>query len=166
MQTIAKIVFFISIIFILYTYFGYAVIVSLIAMFKKERQIGRDQEAYITVVISMLDEKQYIERKLRNLLGQQYAKDKIEIIVVSDGSTDGSDEIVRSFSENTNIKLYRLPERKGKAVALNLGISHASGEIVILTDARQLFETDALKQLSSMFCDPGIGAVSGALSGQ
>ena len=63
----------------------------------------------------MLDEKQYIERKLRNLLGQQYAKDKIEIIVVSDGSTDGSDEIVRSFSENTNIKLYRLPERKGKA---------------------------------------------------
>jgi cellulose synthase/poly-beta-1,6-N-acetylglucosamine synthase-like glycosyltransferase len=119
---------------------------------------------YTSVVIAAFNEEKNIGRRLDDLLKQDYPSDKMEIIIVSDGSVDKTEEIVRTFLKSTNnIHLYSLKEKKGKAIALNIGVSHANGEIIVFTDARQTFRSNLIKELVANFHDTTIGAVSGEL---
>lgn len=153
--------FWFSLGFILYTYIGYPLLLWLQARFFTKKIEKQTYTPFVSVVISALNEEQRIGRRLENLLEQQYPGE-LEILVVSDGSTDRTGEIVRSFSDR-NVRLLEIPEKKGKASALNLGIAEASGEIVVFTDARQRFEPDAIFQLVANFSDPFVGCVSGEL---
>ncbi len=163
-MSLAVTTFFLSLGFLLYTYLGYPVLVALYASVRSKFARKAPYYPRVTVVMSILNEEKTIRRKLENLLGQDYPPERMEIVVVSDGSTDGSAEIIRSFKEfGGRIRLLEHGARKGKAAALNLAIPKAKGEIIVLTDARQMFRIDAVRQLASNFSDYEVGAVSGAM---
>lgn len=148
--------------FISYTYVGYPLQLWVLSRIKRIGVRKEQIAPLVSVVMSVLNEEKNINERLENLLCQDYPAGKIEIIVVSDGSTDNTCEIVSDYSEN-RVRLIELRERKGKALALNDGIAEAKGEIVVFADARQRFEADAVSHLVANFHDPQVGCVSGEL---
>lgn len=164
MTNVVEIIFWVSLLFLFYTYLGYPFVLYLFSTVRKREVKKRYIFPKISVVIAALNEEKYIGRRIDNLLNQNYPSGKMEIIVVSDGSQDGTEDIVRAFAErNENIKLFSFEMRKGKAAALNLGVSRANGEVVIFTDARQTFDPNTIKELAGNIEDPSVGAVSGEL---
>jgi cellulose synthase/poly-beta-1,6-N-acetylglucosamine synthase-like glycosyltransferase len=115
-----------------------------------------------SIVIACHNEAANIRARIKNLLECDYPADLLEIIVVSDGSTDFTEQIARRC-ESGRAQVFAYDRQKGKAVALNIGVQQASGEIIIFADARQRFEPDAIRQLAANFADPRVGAVSGEL---
>ena len=158
-----EIIFWGSVGLILYTYAGYPLI--LIAWSKlAPRPVKKEpMTPSVSLVICAYNEAQVIHKKLKNCLALDYPKDKLEIIVASDGSTDETDKIVKQFSSK-GIKLLRPSfERAGKALALSEAVPKAKGEIVVFSDARQMFDHNVVRELVANFADPQVGAVSGEL---
>jgi cellulose synthase/poly-beta-1,6-N-acetylglucosamine synthase-like glycosyltransferase len=116
----------------------------------------------VTILLAVHNEEKYLLNKLQNLVALDYPSDRLEIIVVSDGSTDKTNQILASV-ESPRCRGIVLNEHCGKASALNSGITQARGEIVIFTDARQMIAPDALRNLAENFADASIGCVSGEL---
>jgi cellulose synthase/poly-beta-1,6-N-acetylglucosamine synthase-like glycosyltransferase len=104
--------------------------------------------------------EQNIRAKLGNTLELDYPREKMEIVVVSDGSTDRTNKIVREYASQ-NVKLVALDQRRGKESAQKIGIDHSNGEIIIFSDAGTIIRKDAIQNLLSNFNDEGIGCVSG-----
>lgn len=157
-----KLLFWLSFGFICYTYAGYPLLLWIQArLFSKEIR-KKPITPSVSVVMSALNEETRIAARIDNLLAQQYPAQLLEIIVVSDGSTDKTGEIVRSYADR-NVRLLEMPERSGKALAVNLGVAEARGEIIVFADARQRFEPDVISQLAANFNDPSVGCVSGEL---
>ncbi len=115
----------------------------------------------VTVLMAVHNGAEFLETKLENLLALSYPKDQVRIVVISDGSTDGSDEIARAFAPR-GVELIALP-RGGKSAALNAGLRHASGDVIFFCDVRQRIDAEALRQLAANFADPRVGAVTGEL---
>jgi poly-beta-1,6-N-acetyl-D-glucosamine synthase len=113
----------------------------------------------VSVLIAVYNGEQFIRKKLESLLALNYPSDLVEILIVSDGSTDATDAIVESFS-NRGVRLLRAP-RGGKAAALNLALDHAAGEVLFLTDVRQAIHPDSLTHIVANFADCTVGAVTG-----
>jgi cellulose synthase/poly-beta-1,6-N-acetylglucosamine synthase-like glycosyltransferase len=109
------------------------------------------------------NEADVLERKLENLLELNYSPELRELVVVSDGSTDGTDAILKKFAGISRLRVLLKHEAQGKAAGLNDAIKGANGEIVIFTDARQKIEKDAVRFLLENFADPQVGCVSGEL---
>jgi len=103
--------------------------------------------------------EQFIRKKLECLLALNYPAESMEILVVSDGSTDTTEAVVESFADR-RVRLLRVP-RGGKPAALNLALRHASGEILFFTDVRQSIHPDSLAHLVANFADPTVGAATG-----
>ncbi|MDX1764888.1 MAG: glycosyltransferase family 2 protein [bacterium] len=116
----------------------------------------------VSVVIAAHNEEQNIEKRIENLLSQDYPRDMMEILVVSDGSSDRTAEIAQT-REKDGVTLCAFATRRGKASALNQALTVAKGEIVVFADARQTFKADAIRQLVANFSDPKVGAVTGEL---
>jgi cellulose synthase/poly-beta-1,6-N-acetylglucosamine synthase-like glycosyltransferase len=146
-----------------YAYVGYPLLLMLLARFRDREIDRRSSTPFISVVISVYNESENIGAKLDNILSSDYPPERVEILVISDGSDDGTDEIVRGHPDE-RVSLSRpFAERRGKAQMLNTAIPGTCSEIIVLTDARQPFEPGALKGLASYFADPTVGAVSGEL---
>jgi glycosyltransferase involved in cell wall biosynthesis len=109
------------------------------------------------------NEESVLERKLQNLLGLDYPPDLCQVVVVSDGSTDRTEDILHEQAGNPRLLVVREQLQGGKARGLNDAIAVAGGEVIIFTDARQQIETGALRALVENFADPEVGCVSGAL---
>jgi cellulose synthase/poly-beta-1,6-N-acetylglucosamine synthase-like glycosyltransferase len=118
----------------------------------------------VTVVLPVRNGEAWLAAKLDSLLALDYPRGLLDaILVISDGSTDGTDEIARAYGEKTAIvRLLRL-EPGGKALALNAAFAQARGEILFLTDVRQPMDRACLRELVACFADPAVGAVSGEL---
>jgi cellulose synthase/poly-beta-1,6-N-acetylglucosamine synthase-like glycosyltransferase len=112
--------------------------------------------------MAVCNEEQYLARKLTGLAQLDYPKDQLEVIVVSDGSTDSTNAILESWNAPER-RIVVLPRHCGKATALNHGVVEARGEIVVFTDARQMMAPEAVKNLVADFADPAVGCVSGEL---
>lgn len=112
----------------------------------------------VSFVIAVYNGEKFLERKLRTIFAQNYPRELMEILVVSDGSTDRTDAIARSFA-GQGVKFLRV-ERGGKAAALNAGVPLVRGEILVLNDVRQTLDRDCLRNVIACFGDPKVGAVS------
>jgi cellulose synthase/poly-beta-1,6-N-acetylglucosamine synthase-like glycosyltransferase len=101
-----------------------------------------------------------IERKIQQTLALEYPADKIEVLVLSDCSTDRTDEIVKAFPDG-RVRLIRMPERRGKTFAQNIGVKEAAGEVIIFSDATAIYHPKALLYLACNYQDASVGAASG-----
>jgi cellulose synthase/poly-beta-1,6-N-acetylglucosamine synthase-like glycosyltransferase len=147
---------------ILYTYIGYPIAMWLLGRARNRQVLKREITPRLSVVIACHNEENNIEPRIRNLLECDYPPGSLEVIIVSDGSTDLTAEIARRFVCD-RVSLFAYRERKGKAAALNVGVEMATGEIVLFADSRQSFEPGAIKHLVANFADREVGAVSGEL---
>lgn len=166
----SKFIFWFSISFILYTYIGYPFILFILSRLFPDKS-GKSYEfshQYVSVIVAANNEEERIGRRIKNLLEQEYPADKLEIIVVSDGSTDATQAIVEQLAMKqtfgqASIFCYAYSPAKGKPTALNLGVEKARGEIIIFADSRQQFEKRTVLELVANFADPLVGGVSGEL---
>ena len=119
----------------------------------------------VTCVLAARDEAATILAKLANLAALDYPAARLEIVVVDDGSADGTADVATAWSRSTPLSttVVRLPRPRGKASALNAGVAHAHGDVVVFVDARQRVAQDAVRRLVRNFADERIGAVSGVL---
>jgi cellulose synthase/poly-beta-1,6-N-acetylglucosamine synthase-like glycosyltransferase len=115
---------------------------------------------FLSILIAAYNEEAGIKKKLEQTLNLDYPKDKLEILVLSDGSTDRTDEIVRSFGD-ARVRLIEVTGRKGKTNAQNEGVLRAVGEVLIFSDATTTYHPQALRYLACNFADPVVGAASG-----
>ena len=143
-----------------YVYVGYPIVIGLLARIKPKPARPADVEPTVTLVISAFNEAQIIGEKLTNAVALDYPKDKLEILVVSDASTDATDEIVRAFAAQ-GVTLLRMPERGGKTVGLNAAVKRANGEVVIFSDANIMYRSDTVRRLVRNFADRAVGCVTG-----
>ncbi len=162
-MTVSEILFWFSLATLVWVFFGYPVIMILLAKLvgKKEAPAsGQDDLPALSLLICAYNEERVIGEKIQNSLTLDYPKEKLKVIVVSDGSSDRTNEIAASFPD-PRLKFITYTDRGGKAKALNTGIGHLSGEIVVFTDANVIFKPDALRRLIAQFSDPQIGGVVG-----
>lgn len=116
----------------------------------------------MSIVLAVRNEEKHLPAKLANLAGLRYPADRLEVIAVSDGSTDATNQILAAWEGSSRRTLF-LAGHRGKATALNHAVADARGEIIVFTDARQTVAPDALKNLIADFADPSVGCVSGEL---
>lgn len=155
-------VFYVSACFIVYTYVIYPLVIYVWGTFFP-RPVGKRYQALpLSVVLAVKNEEINIKTRLENLLSQDYQEDLIEVIVVSDGSTDRTVELARAF-EDERVKVIESPAPLGKSGALNIGVENASHDIIVFADARQKFGDNVFAELVAMFYDGSVGAVSGEL---
>lgn len=154
--------FWISFIAVFYTYIGYPLVVYILSLFYKEEIADRYIYPNISILMSAYNEEKNIEEKLNSIFNLDYPKDKIEILIGSDGSTDKTDEVV-SKHISPSVRLYRQAQRQGKPSMLNKLVKEAKGEILVFTDARQELDKDSIKELVKNFSDNRIGSVSAEL---
>ena len=146
---------------IVYVLFGYPVLLGFLAR-RSERPIRKARlRKRVSIILAVRDGERWISRKLDTLAALDYPQELIEILIVSDGSTDATASIVEAVAK-PNIRLFRLPPG-GKAVALNHAIRHATGDILFFTDVRQSLEPSSLQNLVDCFADPQVGVASGEL---
>jgi cellulose synthase/poly-beta-1,6-N-acetylglucosamine synthase-like glycosyltransferase len=158
----ALVIFAFSTAVLFYIYAGYPLLVYLVSVIAPRRVRRGDCEPSVSVIITAYNEEKDIAAKLRNTLELDYPKETIEIIVASDGSTDGTDEIVRSFGSD-GVKLFRQEGRLGKTSAQNTAVEMAAGEIILFSDATTMYRPDVLRAMLPSFADDTIGCVSGKL---
>lgn len=160
---LTKICFWLSIFMILYPIIIYPSLVCLLGL-TWPRPVKRGSWLpCVTVLIPAHNEAQNIAATIRNKLEQDYPRERLEIIVMSDGSTDRTEDIVREFSSQ-NVRLVRRERREGKAAAINEGVRHAKGEILVFSDANSMFSPDAIRRMIENFSDSEIGYVTGKLT--
>jgi biofilm PGA synthesis N-glycosyltransferase PgaC len=117
----------------------------------------------VTAVMVVRNEEAVIARKLENLLTLDYPREKLDVVVVSDGSSDRTPVILAEFAQQPRVRVLLKSESQGKAAGLNDAIKLASAEVLLFTDARQPIESSALRLLIENFADPEVGAASGEL---
>ena len=147
---------------IFYTYLGYPLLAFFIAAIRNKKVNRGHYEPSVTILIAAYNEEDSIESTLKNKLDLDYPKEKIEIIVISDGSTDNTDEIVNKLNSQ-GVKLLRQEPQAGKTSALNMAIPKATGEALVFSDANSIWAYDALKKLVCNFNDPNVGYVTGKM---
>ncbi|MBY6032525.1 glycosyltransferase family 2 protein [Marinobacter daepoensis] len=160
------VVFWVSFLLLAYIYFGYPVLIKLLAgvgaaPVKKDS----NYQPKVSILVAAYNEAKDIEATLRNKLALDYPMDQLEILVVSDESDDGTDEIVQSIAHDAScpVKLFRQVPRQGKTAGLNLLKQHAEGDILAFSDANSEWDSRALTALVSNFNDPSVGYVTGKM---
>lgn len=149
---------------LLYTYAGYPLLLAVIGKIAGRRNDASDQEErdwpVISVCVPAFNEESQIDDLVRSLLVLDYPRDRVQLLIVSDASSDGTDEIVRRYASE-GVELLRLPERSGKTRAENAAAEHLRGDIIVNTDASIRIRPDAIKPLVAQFRDPSVGCASG-----
>jgi cellulose synthase/poly-beta-1,6-N-acetylglucosamine synthase-like glycosyltransferase len=151
---------------IFYAYFGYPLCLLIISVFKQsihrngyELKPKSYQLPAVTFIITAHNEEKLIRKKIENTLAQDYPSGRLEIIIASDCSTDGTDKIVQSFKDQ-GVQLIRAPERKGKEHAQKLAVDASTGDILVFSDVATILKPDGISNIVKNFTDPSIGCVS------
>jgi len=149
----------------LYPYAIYPVLVAMLGRITN-RAVRRDAAFLprVTVITAAYNEAAHIRATVENKLAQDYPAELLDVIVVSDASADGTDDIVRAIAaQDPRVRLLRNETRSGKTTGLNLAMPNARGEIVVFADANSIYRPDAIRQLVRNFADPGVGYVTGRM---
>jgi cellulose synthase/poly-beta-1,6-N-acetylglucosamine synthase-like glycosyltransferase len=160
-RDILQVLFWGAAVVVAYVYAGYPPLLAALARGRNQNPQGdRLNFPRVTLLISAFNERAVIEAKLVNAIALDYPKESMEIIVVSDCSDDGTDEIVLSHA-NQGVRLVRSSERCGKSAGLNLGVSQSTGKLLVFSDANAMYEPDGIHYLVSHFADTKVGYVVG-----
>lgn len=145
---------------LLYTFIGYPILILFLGRHKKKRTASSPDLPKVSLIICAYNEENIIGTKIENALVLDYPKDCLEIIIVSDGSTDRTNEIITTYDQ-PGLKFTAYSERGGKVKALNTAFEQITGDIIVLTDANVIFEADAIRKLVGNFGSDSIGCVIG-----
>src|SRR5271165_314515 len=157
-QIICIAVFTVACAIMLYALIGYPLLLDWLAK-RADNPVQKDAKPRtVSFVIAVYNGDKFLERKLKDIFAQNYPRELMEVLVISDGSTDRTDEIARSFADQ-GVKFLRVPHG-GKAAALNAGVPLVSGEILVLNDVRQILDRDCLRNVIACFGDPKVGGAS------
>jgi cellulose synthase/poly-beta-1,6-N-acetylglucosamine synthase-like glycosyltransferase len=156
-----KLLFWLCLALVAYAYFGYAIWLWLQVRLHRRPILKRQIQPDVSIIIAARNEEENLPAKLENLRLLDYPKDRLQIFIASDGSTDRTASILRE--QGSSISLVILDQSNGKACALNEAVKRATGDILVFQDARQLVDPDAISELVSCFADSTVGAVSGEL---
>jgi cellulose synthase/poly-beta-1,6-N-acetylglucosamine synthase-like glycosyltransferase len=162
LDLIYQVVFIAAIVVMAFIYVGYPALMFALSFVFRRPVRRADITPRVSVIIAAYNEERDIEAKLKNALALDYPRDRMEIIVASDCSTDRTDEIVRGFKKR-GVILHRQPDRFGKTVAQNRAVKVSSGEILVFSDATTMYEPDAVRKIVRSFADPEVGCVAGQL---
>lgn len=146
-----------------YTYAGYPLLAALLARVAARPHRREPIEPTVSLVIVAYNEERDIAAKLENALALDYPRDKLEIVVASDGSSDRTDEIVRGFADR-GVRLFRADDHPGKSGTTNRVVETTTGELLVFSDATGVYARGALRALVPNFADPTVGAVTGRVS--
>lgn len=163
MTAILTAAFWLSAGLVLYVYAGYPLLVWFVSRIAPKCAVNRDRnfQPTVTVIIPAHNEERWIARKIENTLHLDYPRERLQILVASDGCTDETVSVAGRFAP-WGVEINHLAERKGKTATLNRVVPAARGEILLLTDAKALLESDSLTWLVRHFSDPAVGCVTGA----
>jgi glycosyltransferase involved in cell wall biosynthesis len=152
-------VFWLAAFFLFYTFAGYPILLSIVSLIRNHLHHRAPVEPAVSMIVAAHNEGRAISKKILNCLDLTYPRDKLEIIVASDGSDDNTAEIARSFAGH-GVKLIEIAERRGKQYAQLQGLQLARGEILVFTDVGVELDTNGLQKVVSNFADPSVGCVS------
>lgn len=153
--------FWVAVAGVFYPYAGYPLVLAVLGrLVRLPQDVGSGSLPTVSMIIPVHNEAARLERKIANTKALDYPAERLEVLFVSDGSTDGTAELVRTHA-GPGMALVELPVRGGKAAALNAGLSRATGEIVVFTDASIVLEAGSLRAIVGPFGDPRVGCVSG-----
>lgn len=155
-----ELVFWASLAIIVYVYIIYPLILAALGGLSRPTKQDQNILPTISLVTAAYNEERVIQEKLENSLNLDYPKDRLQIHIASDGSTDATNAIVQAYTER-GVILHKVSPRGGKMRALNLVIPKTQSEILVLSDANTMYQPDALRKLVRHFVDPTVGAVSG-----
>jgi cellulose synthase/poly-beta-1,6-N-acetylglucosamine synthase-like glycosyltransferase len=161
---VLKIIFWFFLFIIVYTYVGYGILLYLIVKIRRIFKIGQkveidpNYEPEVTLFIAAYNEKDYVEAKMKNSLELDYPKDKLNIVWVTDGSDDGTPELLKGYS---NTVVHHLDARNGKIGAMNRGMEFVKTPIVIFSDANTNLGKESVRRIVNLFSNDTVGCVSG-----
>jgi len=154
--------FWLFVLLIVYTYAGYPFLIWLFSRASsRPRKDSAGTTPYITLLIAAFNEEKVIAQKIENSLQLIYPRDRLQILVMDDGSEDRTQEIIKSYADR-GVELAYNPPRRGKMAAINRAIQQARGEIVLFSDASNSYAVDVVSEIAAPFSDPRVGAVVGA----
>ena len=158
-----EIIFWLAALLVLYAYLGYPLLLAALRAVVHHPVVPEVADYYpsVTLIIPVHNEARVIDDKLKNLDSLDYPRDRVLVLIVSDGSTDQTKEHILAYRGELQIRFLELSQRQGKAAALNLGLQHTTSEIVVFTDASILLDALALRRIVQPFQDATIGCVSG-----
>ena len=163
MTNVAENIFWFASFIVIYSYVIYPMIlITADQLFPSKLFLRSEDQPNVSIVIAAYNEEKVIERRIQNCLALDYPRDKLEVIIASDGSSDKTDEIVEQFKDQ-GVKLLGHENRRGKVNVLNEVVPQAKNDIVIFSDANTMFARDSVKKIVQYFADSRIGCVCGCL---
>lgn len=158
------IIFWISLFIVFYTYVGYGIVLYILVKIKRAiksrplMQVDWDNLPQLTLIVAAYNEADILDEKIANTLQLKYPKDKLQLLFITDGSTDASPDVIKKYPE---VKLMHSPERRGKIHAIHRAMEEVHTAIVIFTDANTFLNENALVNIARHYADASVGAVSG-----
>lgn len=162
------ILFWMLIVAIAWCYGGYPLFIAALARLRPRAlspSPTADPHPRVTVIVAVRNERASLASRIDNLLQQHYPPDRLDVLVVCNGSQDGTEEIGHTLARgNARVRVLTSAAERGKSGAINMAVSAAEGNVIVFADARQTFAPDAVARLVQPFADPQVGAVTGRLS--
>ena len=155
-----EIIFWASLGTLAYIFFGFVALLGIVAVFKHRPVCKRDITPSVSLILCAFNEEKHIRQKITNCLDLDYPRDRMEIIVVSDGSTDDTDRILAEMKE-PSVKVHRNSEQRGKTECQNIAFGMATKEILFFTDATVMHPPESLRILVRALADESVGCVTG-----
>lgn len=159
----ACLLFWASLFVLAYTYAGYPLCVAAWARWRPNPVRRGAIEPSVAVIVVVYNEEARILKKIETCLAQNYPRQRLRIVIASDGSSDGTNALVEAFASNHRVTLLPFSSRRGKAACLNDAVAACDEDVLVMTDARQMLNVDAVRCLVENLADPDVGAVSGEL---
>jgi cellulose synthase/poly-beta-1,6-N-acetylglucosamine synthase-like glycosyltransferase len=157
-MVVLEVVFWVAVGLLVYTHVGYPLVLALLVRARPDRAPTAPGELpRVSLIVAAHDEEQVIEAKVRDMLALDYPRERLELIVASDGSTDRTAELARAAGADLVLELGRV----GKIGAQNAAVERAGGELLAFSDANARWMPDALRELAAPFADPLVGYVCG-----